>query len=631
MKLHSRSLYVLIVLVIVSLGLASLWLIPGISAAPVAQDAHPVTLYFFWGEGCPHCAEAKPFLQDLTQRHSTVELESFEIYNNPQNQAYFNAMAAARGFEPRYVPTIFIGDAYWEGFADAMRAEIESAVQTCVRSGCPDPGADIVQGHKEVIPIPTPTETCGPDICVIPGTETSGDDRNPFITSEPSPTNSVTTTVSIYLFWGAGCPQCGTTKSHLEMASDLPQLGSDSGTETLTFLRSLAEGDEDVHLHAYDVWGVTTHIARFERLAETFNIEPHGVPTVFIGDRVWEGFDDEAAAEIEAYVQHCQEAGCPDPGARPPQPAPSPTTTTQPPTKAPTPASGEETLTVPVLGEISLGERSLWGSTVLIGLADGFTPCSLWGLSTLVALMLSTGTRKRALIIGLLYITVTAGIVVPFVVGLFTPLALASFPSWSRGAVSLLALFFAVLNIKDYVGHRTTPSVTIPDEKKPGIHQWMRQVINAGDSFGARVGATVALGVGVSLVAFACADAFPVVWTHHVASQDVRAITFALLLLLYIAIYQMDTLIVFGVSVLALKGARMEEKHSRMLKLIGGTLMLTLAAVVLIKPSLMNELDTTLLVFGTAGAAILVVWVLPRLGITIGTESQTEAPRPGQR
>ena len=28
----------------------------------------------FWGDGCPHCAEAKPFLADLTKRYPQVEL-----------------------------------------------------------------------------------------------------------------------------------------------------------------------------------------------------------------------------------------------------------------------------------------------------------------------------------------------------------------------------------------------------------------------------------------------------------------------------------------------------------------------------------------------------------------------------
>ena len=66
--------------------------------------------------------------------------------------------------------------------------------------------------------------------------------------------------------------------------------------------------------------------------------------------------------------------------------------------------------------------------------------------------------------------------------------------------------------------------------------------------------------------------------------------TFVLLILLYMLIYQLDELIIFFSVVFTLKASKLEEKHGRILKLIGGTLMLTLAAVMLINPTLMNDI-----------------------------------------
>ncbi len=42
-------------------------------------------------------------------------------------------------------------------------------------------------------------------------------------------------------------------------------------------------------------------------------------------------------------------------------------------------------------------------------------------------------------------------------------------------------------------------------------------------------------------------------------------------------IYQLDEMAIFGTVVVTLKASKLEEKHGRILKLIGGTLMLTLA------------------------------------------------------
>jgi len=104
-------------------------------------------------------------------------------------------------------------------------------------------------------------------------------------------------------------------------------------------------------------------------------------------------------------------------------------------------------------------------------------------LSILISLSLRSGSRKRIFTIGLIYITVTAGIYVLFIAGLFTFLTIVGFLSWIQTAVSILALFFAAINIKDYFWYKEKLSLTIADEKKPGIYKRVRRVMNAGDSF----------------------------------------------------------------------------------------------------------------------------------------------------
>jgi len=85
-------------------------------------------------------------------------------------------------------------------------------------------------------------------------------------------------------------------------------------------------------------------------------------------------------------------------------------------------------------------------------------------------------------------------------------------------------------------------------------------------------------------------------------------------------IYQIDELAIFLVAVFTLRASRLEEKHGRILKLVGGLLMLTLAVVMLVNPALMNNLTSSLIIFGVAFVAAVVVlvlhrFVLPRLGI----------------
>jgi hypothetical protein len=264
---------------------------------------------------------------------------------------------------------------------------------------------------------------------------------------------------------------------------------------------------------------------------------------------------------------------------------------------------------------------------------DGVNPCSIWALTMLLAITLHTGSRKKVMIIGLVFIAVTAGVYALFILGLFSVLTVLSFTGWIQAVVALVALFFAAVNIKDYFWYKEGLSFTIADDKKPGIFQKMRKVMDAGDSFWGLVGATVVLSAGVSLVEFSCTAGFPVIWVNLLTAQQVAPLTFGLLLLLYMFIYQIDELGIFLVAVITLKSTRVEEKHGRILKLGGGMLMFALALTMLINPRLMNSLTSSMIVFGSAIAAtglVLLVHrrVLPAYGINIGTEMEPAKKTP---
>jgi thiol-disulfide isomerase/thioredoxin len=102
------------------------------------EDQADAVVYFFWGDGCPHCEAAKPFLENLVKKYPGVELRSYEVWNNVVNRNFFTQFMAAHDAEPRYVPVIFIGDQYWEGYREDLNSEIESALANCVNSSCPD-------------------------------------------------------------------------------------------------------------------------------------------------------------------------------------------------------------------------------------------------------------------------------------------------------------------------------------------------------------------------------------------------------------------------------------------------------------------------------------------------------------
>jgi glutaredoxin len=436
--------------------------------------------------------------------------------------------------------------------------------------------------------------------------------------SSPDVTVPVTTQadaekLAIYIFWGDGCPHCALAKP---------------------FLEGLADQNPSIELYEFEIYYVEENQKFFADLCTLYGIEPRYVPTIFIGERYWEGYNDQIKLEIQAEVDRCLVDGCPDKGiALFTEGRETPTASVE---STPEVAATEvpdgstesgRVIKLPLIGEIDLSNEGLFLSTLLIAFVDGFNPCSIWVLSMLLAITLHTGSRKKVLLIGLVFLTVTALIYALFIAGLFTVFKVVSFVGWIRVVVALVALFFAVVNIKDYFFYKEGVSFTISDKQKPGIYQRMRKVLEAGDSVWGLIGGTIVLAAGVSLVEFSCTAGFPVLWTNLVAAQNVTVVTFILLLLVYMIVYQLDELGIFLVAVFTLKSNKLEEKHGRILKLIGGVLMLTLAVVMLVKPEIMSDIGKSLIVFAIAfGITLLILLVhrviLPRLGVRIGTEGK---------
>ena len=413
----------------------------------------------------------------------------------------------------------------------------------------------------------------------------------------------------IYVFWGNGCPHCEAARP---------------------VIAELAKKYEGVDLFEYEVWYDEANQLKFDEFANKYGFSASGVPTIFLGTKYWTGWTEGTTdVEIEKQIEYCLSHECPD----------SATATAADITAAIEAQNSVDTadthqVKLPFTDiAINLDQQSLLVSTLVIAFVDGFNPCSLWVLSMLMALTLHTGSRRKIAIIGLVFLTVTASVYALFIAGLFTFLSVINFIPWIRVVVALISLTFAVINIKDYFWYKEGVSLTISDDAKPGIFQKMRKVINASDSFPAMVAATVGLSAGVSLVEFSCTAGFPVLWTNLLTSQGVvgvTSLTFIGLLLVYLLIYQLDELVIFGTVVYTLRASRVEEKHGRILKLIGGTLMLTLAAVMLINPALMNDFVSSLLIFGAAFLLTVVILIvhrklLPAMGIWIGSEA-----RPGK-
>src|SRR5574344_902816 len=88
-----------------------------------------VNIYFFWGNGCPHCKAEFTFLESIYNDYSKYfNIYAFEVWNNEDNANLMNNLAEKMNETVSGVPFLIIGDKTITGFTetkeDTIREEI---------------------------------------------------------------------------------------------------------------------------------------------------------------------------------------------------------------------------------------------------------------------------------------------------------------------------------------------------------------------------------------------------------------------------------------------------------------------------------------------------------------------------
>lgn len=379
--------------------------------------------------------------------------------------------------------------------------------------------------------------------------------------------------VELIMFWGVGCPYCA---------------------EEWEFLAVLQDDYPDLRVTGYEVRYEPANLDLFIATMTERGLEARSIPTTILGDQVWEGFDVGTGDQIRAAVAAALDS----------KPAPVPDD------------ESSDVIRLPLVGAVDVGSSSLVVSTFLIALVDGFNPCSLWALSILLALVLRTGSRRRVLAIGGAFLVVTTLLYGLYVGGIYGFLSYTAHQSWVRLAMAAVALGFGVINLKDYFWFRRGLSLTIPDERKPWLYRRMRAVAATEKALPAALAGTAVLAVGVSILETPCTAGYPLLWADLLAAHDIGLAGAIPLFALYMLVFLLDELIVFGVAVFAMRATKLDERAGRTLKLVGGVLMVALAGTLVFAPDAMTTLSGAMIVFGTALVVILVIvgteWAMRR-------------------
>ena len=379
-------------------------------------------------------------------------------------------------------------------------------------------------------------------------------------------------TVDFYFYWSPTCPHC---------------------REAKPFIESLPERNPWVDLHSYDITRLSAEETRFARsLEDQAGEDLQGVPAFFFCERLYTGYD---ADETTGAFLEQQLSACHDELAAGLEPE----------------LEESEPLRLPIIGTVDPDSVSLPVFTVAVAALDAFNPCAFFVLLFLLSLLVHARSRSRMALIGGIFVLFSGLIYFVFMaawLNVFLWLGPLRIITAVAGAV---AVTLATINIKDYFYAGVGPSLSIPDEAKPGLFKRMRTLTTAS-SFGTVAIGAAALAVVANSYELLCTTGFPLVFTRVLTLNELPTATYYSYLLLYNVVYVLPLLGIVGVFVWRLGSRKLGEREGRTLKLLSGTMMGGLGLILLFKPDWLSNLLTAIGVLAGAIAITALIAAIDR-------------------
>lgn len=121
---------------------------------PVSAYAdNQVNVYFFWGDGCPHCAKEKPFLEQLEKKYDTLKVHKYEVWYDASNRELLKKAGEYLKTDVNGVPFTVVGDKHIVGYQDNQTTgkEIEKIIESCLEKKCVDPLSTLISATSSTV------------------------------------------------------------------------------------------------------------------------------------------------------------------------------------------------------------------------------------------------------------------------------------------------------------------------------------------------------------------------------------------------------------------------------------------------------------------------------------------------
>jgi thiol-disulfide isomerase/thioredoxin len=243
-------------------------------------------------------------------------------------------------------------------------------------------------------------------------------------------------------------------------------------------------------------------------------------------------------------------------------------------------------ISLPLVGSISLSDYSLLSLSLLLGFIDGFNPCAMWVLVYLISITLTLHDRRKFVLIvgtflfasGALYFAIMSAWLSAFLfVGYLRPVMIA---------VGALAAGWGILALREFAKSRGKIECKVGDIKeKRKLSGEVETLVNSPITLATFLG-LVALAFTVNSIEFICSSAIPVVFTQTLSLASLSPLEYYGYILVYVLMYMLDDLVVFALAFTA-TGGFLGDRIASYGHAIGALILVVLGLALLFAPELL--------------------------------------------
>ena len=364
--------------------------------------------------------------------------------------------------------------------------------------------------------------------------------------------------VNLYLFYGDGCPHCAKEKE---------------------LLNNLQKEYDNLEINTYEVWYDEDNNKLLDKVKNAFKNDSKYVPFTVIGTKVYVGFNDNIASQIETAIAYYSKNKARD-------------VVYEVINDIEVGEIKEDKITdvnkfkLPFFGDVNAKEISLPILSVVIGFIDGFNPCAMWVLLFLISMLLGMKDRKRMWILGLTFLTTSALIYLMFMVSWLKIALSISSISYVRILIALVALIGGIVNLYSYFKSDDSGCNVVDDKKRKKMFSKIKKLTSEKSFILALIG-VMGLAISVNVVELACSAGLPLIFTQILAINTLNPLQYWFYIFLYILFFLIDDIVVFTIAMVSLKMTGISTKYNKYSHLIGGIIMVIIGILLIFKPGIL--------------------------------------------